>query len=79
MKKNVLVSLVLAATLAVSALTGCGAGAADSAADKTIKVGATGNVGLMGWNIWFQVDTGANDAGDSTVAFSVPFELTVSF
>lgn len=41
MKKNVLVSLVLAATLAVSALTGCGAGAADSAADKTIKVGAT--------------------------------------
>ncbi len=41
MKKNVLVSLVLAATLAVSALTGCGAGAADSAEDKTIKVGAT--------------------------------------
>lgn len=41
MKKNILVSLVLAATLAVSALTGCGAGAADSAADKTIKVGAT--------------------------------------
>ncbi|MBE5829952.1 MAG: ABC transporter substrate-binding protein [Butyrivibrio sp.] len=41
MKKNVFVSLVLAATLAVSALTGCGAGAADSAADKTIKVGAT--------------------------------------
>lgn len=46
---------------------------------STIKAGATGNVGLMGWNIWFQVDTGANDAGDSTVAFSVPFELTVSF
>ncbi|RKM60452.1 ABC transporter substrate-binding protein [Butyrivibrio sp. CB08] len=43
MKKNVLVSLVLAATLAVSALTGCGAaaGGADSSADKTIKVGAT--------------------------------------
>jgi len=41
MKKNVLVSLVLAATLAVASLTGCGAGAADSAADKTIKVGAT--------------------------------------
>ena len=40
MKKNVLTSIVLAATLALGTLTGCGAGAAGSA-DKTIKVGAT--------------------------------------
>ena len=40
MKKNVLTSLVLAATLALGALTGCG-NAAGGSADKTIKVGAT--------------------------------------
>ena len=49
---------------------------------STIKVGATGNVGLMGWNIWFEVNTGVtNTAKDKAdcVTFAVPFELTVSF
>ena len=39
----------------------------------TVKVGATGSVGLMGWNCWVQLDV-----ADKT-GFSVPFELTVSF
>ena len=41
--------------------------------ESTVKVGATGSVGLMGWNCWVQLDV-----ADKT-AFSVPFELTVSF
>lgn len=40
---------------------------------STIKLGATGSCGLMGWNIWAQIDTAEK------VNFSVPFELTVSF
>ncbi len=39
----------------------------------TIKLGAQGNVGAMGWNIWAQID-----AADK-VGFSVPFELTMNF
>ena len=38
-----------------------------------IKVGATGSVGLVGYNIWAQVDVA------DKVGFSVPFELTASF
>ncbi len=38
-----------------------------------IQVGASGNLGLMGWKIWAQVDT------SDSVKFSIPFELTVSF
>ena len=45
---------------------------------STIKIGATGSVGAMGYNVWAQIDTGKGDANDK-VAFSVPFELTVSF
>ena len=41
MKKRVLTSIILAATLALGALTGCGNTSAGSASDKTIKVGAT--------------------------------------
>ena len=40
---------------------------------STIKVGATGNCGLMGWNIWAQIDTG------DKVSLSIPVEFTVSF
>jgi len=39
----------------------------------TVKVGATGSVGLMGWNIWAEIGL-----GDATT-FAVPFELTASF
>ena len=39
----------------------------------TVKLGATGSVGAMGWNAWVQLDV-----ADKT-AFSVPFELTMSF
>ena len=39
----------------------------------TIKLGATGSVGAMGWNTWVQIDV-AKDT-----AFSVPFELTMNF
>ncbi len=46
-----------------------------------VKVGATGSVGLMGWNIWLQVNTGVEntkkDAKKTT--FAIPFELTASF
>ena len=38
-----------------------------------IQVGASGNLGLMGWKIWAQVETAEK------VKFSIPFELTVSF
>ena len=41
MKKRILTSIILAATLALGALTGCGNASAGSASDKTIKVGAT--------------------------------------
>ena len=50
-------------------------------ADKfasTIKVGASGSCGAMGWNIWAQIDTGKGDAKDK-LDFSVPFELTIAF
>ena len=40
---------------------------------STIKLGVTGSCGLIGWNIWAQIDTAEK------VNFSVPFELTVSF
>ena len=39
----------------------------------TIKLGATGSLGAMGWNIWAQIDAAEK------VGFSVPFELTFSF
>lgn len=39
----------------------------------TVKVGATGSVGLMGWNCWLEI------AAAEKPAFSIPFELTVSF
>ena len=39
----------------------------------TIKLGANGSVGGMGWNTWLQLDV-----ADKT-AISVPFELTVGF
>ena len=45
---------------------------------STIKIGATGSVGAMGYNVWAQIDTGAGDTKDK-VAFSVPVEFTVSF
>ena len=45
---------------------------------STIKLGATGSVGAMGWNTWVQIDTGKGAEFDKT-AFSVPFELTMSF
>ena len=38
-----------------------------------ILVGASGNLGLMGWKVWAQVDT------SDSVKISIPFELTVSF
>ena len=38
-----------------------------------IQVGVSGNLGLMGWKVWAQVDTAEK------VKFSIPFELTVSF
>lgn len=44
----------------------------------TIKAGATGNVGAMGWNAWLQIDTGKGTKADK-VDISVPFELTMSF
>ena len=44
----------------------------------TVKLGATGSVGLMGWNTWLQIDTGKGPAQDKC-DISVPFELTVSF
>ena len=37
------------------------------------KIGVTGNVGAMGWNLWAQINTGAN------TNFAIPFELTMSF
>ena len=39
----------------------------------TVKLGANGSVGGMGWNTWLQLDV-----ADKT-AISVPFELTVGF
>jgi hypothetical protein len=39
----------------------------------TIKLGANGSLGAMGWNIWAQIDAAEK------VGFSVPFELTFSF
>lgn len=39
----------------------------------TVKLGATGSVGGMGWNTWLQLDV-----ADKT-AISVPFELTIGF
>ena len=39
----------------------------------TIKLGATGSVGAMGWNAWLQLDVAKK------TAVSVPFELTMSF
>jgi len=45
---------------------------------STIKLGAQGNVGAMGWNIWAQIDTAKGDDADK-VEFSVPFELTMNF
>ncbi len=39
----------------------------------TIKLGAQGNLGAMGWNIWAQID-----AAEKT-GFSVPVEFTFSF
>jgi hypothetical protein len=50
-------------------------------ADKfvsTIEVGATGNLGAMGWILKAQIDTGKGDNKDK-VNFSVPFELTFAF
>ncbi len=50
-------------------------------ADKfvsTIKVGATGSVGAMGYDIWAQIDTGKGDDSDK-IEFSIPFQLTMSF
>ena len=44
----------------------------------TIKAGATGNCGLMGWNAWVQIDTGTGKNKDK-VEVSVPVEFTVSF
>ena len=48
---------------------------------STIKLGATGSVGAMGWNLWCQIDTGKTVGTDlfKKTAFSVPFELTMSF
>ena len=43
-----------------------------------IKVGATGNCGLMGWNACVQIDTGTGNNKDK-VDVSVPVEFTVSF
>ena len=40
---------------------------------STIKVGASGSCGAMGWNTWFQIDT-----GDST-SFAIPVEFTINF
>ncbi len=39
----------------------------------TVKLGANGSVGGMGWNTWLQLDV-----ADKT-AISVPFELTIGF
>jgi len=44
----------------------------------TIKLGANGSLGAMGWNIWAQIDTGKGADKDKT-EFSVPFELTFNF
>ena len=51
---------------------------------STIKVGAQGNCGAMGWNTWFQIDTGnkvMNEKGKAEykTAFCVPFELSINF
>ncbi len=43
---------------------------------STIKVGSTGNVGAMGWDVCVQLDTGK---ANNKVAVSVPFALTMSF
>ena len=45
---------------------------------STTKIGANGNIGLAGWNIWAQINTGKGKDGDK-IAFSIPFELTASF
>ena len=39
----------------------------------TLKFGATGSLGAMGWDAWAQIDV------DEKVGFSVPFALTYSF
>ena len=51
---------------------------------STIKCGATGNLGAMGWNLWVQLDINTADMVDNKpvankVAVSVPFELTINF
>ena len=52
---------------------------------STIKVGAQGNCGSMGWNTWLQIDTGnkvknvKDGKADYKAAFSVPFELSINF
>lgn len=45
---------------------------------STIELGATGNVGGMGWKTWLQIDTGKGAKQDK-VDIAVPFELTLSF
>jgi hypothetical protein len=46
--------------------------------ESTIKLGAQGSCGSMGWNTWFQIDTGKGDKKDK-VDLSIPFELSISF
>ncbi len=48
-------------------------------ADKftaTVKLGATGSVGAMGWNAWVQIDTAQGLAKDTT-NISIPVEFTI--
>jgi hypothetical protein len=40
---------------------------------STIKLGAQGSCGAMGWNTWFQINVAKE------TSFAVPFELTISF
>ena len=48
---------------------------------STIKLGAQGSIGAMGWNIWAQIDTNSLNTAktDTATAFSLPFELTFAF
>ncbi len=46
---------------------------------STTKVGITGSVGSMGYNLGCQIDTGVDAAKNGKVSFAVPFELTMSF
>ncbi len=43
-----------------------------------IRIGAEGSVGAMGYNVWFQINTGKGAAQDK-VDLSIPFELTMNF